>query len=96
MPYTVTKHVEPWQTLDFINAAIPQEEKTFGPLLTIDHDTNSTVLTFAFSTDDPPSPTAVIAAEVAGKPQLPDGATLIDEGLIFVEGVLVLCAATRG
>jgi hypothetical protein len=91
--YTV--HVEASRDLDYINTqVIPVEELEIGPLALLASDSNSTLLTFEHDGTHP-TKNAVIAPENAGKPDLPEGATLIDEGLIFVAGMPTLCAAYR-
>lgn len=95
MAKSYTVHVEAWRTLDYINnVVIPDEELEIGPLAEIACDSNSTLLTFT-DDDTHPDVSAACAPENAGKPDLPDGAVLIDEGVIFVAGVQTLCAAYR-
>lgn len=87
-------HVEPWHDLQHINEVVlPDLENNLGPLVDIAADSNSTVLTFQYG--DPPDKCAVLAAQVEGRVEIPPEATLIDQGVVFVKGELVLCAAYR-
>src|SRR4051794_2752269 len=95
MAKSYTVHVEAWRTLDYINEeVIPDEELEIGPLTEITCDSNSTMLTFLHDGTHPEK-NAICAPENAGKPVFPNAAALIDEGVIFVEGVQTLCAAYR-
>lgn len=94
MSIDYTAHVEPWYTLDEINHNIEQLERKLGPLTEIGFDSKSTVLKLQYAAP-PPAIYSVIRRSVAGKPDIPDGWSLVDEGVVFIEGILVLCAASR-
>lgn len=79
--------------LDYINGTVLPQEEISGPLVEIDFNSKMTVLKFKVAPK--PKYFATITPCVDGKPDLPDGASLIDEGVIFVKGILVLCAASR-
>lgn len=87
-------HFEPWQTLDALNIIVAQQEQLLGPLTEISFDSKSTVLTLAYAST-PPGNHAVIRPSKDGRPVVPEGWTLVDEGIVFIEGKLVLCAASR-
>jgi hypothetical protein len=80
-------------TLADINVIVARNEETVGPLVGIGYRKGLTMLTFAIG--DTPAPYATIAADAAGTPSMPTGATAIDTDLIFIEGKLVLCTASR-
>ncbi len=79
--------------LDYINGTVLPQEEVTGPLVEIDFSSKMTVLKFRVGPK--PEHFASIAPCVDGAPKLPEGAKLIDEGVIFVKGILVLCAASR-
>lgn len=87
-------HLPASLTLKQINDAVSFYEKNVGPLSAMSIDNDLSLLRFA-ATEPRPKKTLTIAAEVDGKPQVPDGQTLVVTGTIFIEGKQVLCAATR-
>lgn len=88
-------HLTAAATLDAINASVKLYEETIGPLVMMKTDNDTTLLKFD-ALSPAPTPVAKVAKQVDGKPKVPDGATLVTAGQIFVEGAPALCAATRG
>jgi hypothetical protein len=78
--------------LDDINRQVAQGEM-LGPLSGIGNNGAKTMLTFQSAAK--PAKHAVITKDKAGKPDIPDGSKLVATGTIFIEGALVLCAASR-
>ena len=93
MPAIFKAELQPFRDLADINREVAQYEQRYGPLATIGNDGSQTILTFAAK--PPPTSFAVIAAQNAGNPVIPAGATLVCSGTIFVLGQLTLSAATR-
>lgn len=83
------------RSLDWLNTELREVERTSGPLIGMMLDNDKSL--FRFDGDENrPTKKLHITKHVAGKPQVPEGATLITSGRIFIEGDQVLCAASRG
>ena len=80
--------------LAFINAQIKNSEEAAGPLKSMAYGDTGTKLNFD---DAAPNPTsfAVVAADVAGVPAIPAGATQVCRGVIYIAGVLTPATASR-
>jgi hypothetical protein len=87
-------HIPASADLASVNASVKRYEETIGPLAAMKVDNDMTLLKFDATS---PSPTSIanIAKQVDGKPDIPDGATLVTTGQIFLQGTQTLCAATR-
>lgn len=88
-------HLPASADLAAVNASVKRYEETIGPLTAMSTDNDMTLLKFDATSPSPDS-VAVVAPQVNGKPNIPDGATLVATGQIFLNGTQVLCAATRG
>jgi hypothetical protein len=90
----VPAHFPAATSLSDMEALIVQNEAWFGPLNSMDHDSQTSI--FYFDADQPsPANNAVVAPQKAGVPDIPEGSALVCGGLVFVAGQLTLCAATR-
>jgi hypothetical protein len=86
-------HLGAGKKLTEINQQVASCEATYGPLSEIGNDGATTTLKFLASM--PPTKNAVLAAQNKGVPDIPAGNSLVCKGTIFIEGALVLSAATR-
>lgn len=86
---------EAHRSLDWLETKLRDVEQTSGPLMEMMLD-NARSLFRLDGDEDRPDKLLHITKHVAGKPQIPDGATFITSGRIFVEGEQALCAASRG
>jgi hypothetical protein len=93
-PIFMTVHIDASADLNAVNASVKRYEETIGPLVALGTDKGLTLLKFDAMSASPQS-IAVVAKEVGGIPQIPDGATLVASGQIYLQGVQTTCAATR-
>jgi hypothetical protein len=77
-----------------LNTIVAQREDLHRKLTAMTNDGGFTVLTFE-SGPIPVTNKAVIAPQKNGKTVLPDGASLVCTGTIFVDGQLTPCSASR-
>jgi len=91
----MSAHIPASADLEAVNASVKRYEENIGPLVAMKIDNDMTLLKFD-ATSPSPAAIAIVARQVDGKPDVPDGATLVTTGQIFLQGAQTLCAATRG
>lgn len=91
----VSVHLAASSDLAAVNSAVALYESILGPLVKMDIQNDTTLLTFAATEPSPATP-AMIAAQAGGTPTIPPGAKLVAAGRIYLVGITTLCAATRG
>jgi hypothetical protein len=91
----VEVHIKPAADLQSIDDDAKLYEESEGPLVAMGNEDGNTFLTFDCTG---PSPTKFVAISkrVGAAPNVPQGATLVASGDLYVEGKVATCDAIRG